>query len=1165
MLQLDTSSSSSPSSGLLLRERSLRRAGNVLKSNGKPVIKELASPDPLDDPLLHPGSSGSSTSSSATGSRRKRGLSVSATIIRKIQEASKNLNLARSRSWSLKSSVTAAATAGVTTEDGGGGALHKRKHPQHIRSSSDGPPPPPPSSSHPPLVHHSNSAPEIPTTSSRCMTGLATVDEHDHNPDYTMQENIVPGCQLQRDQLVDVPVPPSLREGTFMTKVTSKKRKKVLVRLDPDMGQINWEVGQPLVRRRIIPIENIKEMRSGPDARYYREQFQLSQVHEDTWLTVIYIMDGNYKTLHLIAPSVEVFRMWDTTLRKLYDIRQQLMSGLGNLEMRQAMWEKQYWKGSDLEDNQRLRFDEVEKLCKRMNIHSSTDSLLRLFKQADVQKRGFLDFDDFRRFVKLLKGRPEVDRLYRKIRSKNGNVFDFSTFESFMREKQKSRLTQAELQEIFDRYATAVEQQPPSASSVTNGRASSPLPSSPTPPFGSLRSPVVSPPSVMIPVMTLEAFTSFLMSPDNSAFLDQHGKVWHDMTRPLPDYFVSSSHNTYLVGHQLVGNSTIEGYIRALLHSCRSVELDIYDGDVEPMIFHGKTFTSKVSLREVCNAIKKYGFVASPYPIIISAEVHCSVAQQDMIAEIMKEVFGDALVRMPATGKPKMTVLPSPEELKGRILLKTKDLTITTRQDSTDSDVFTETSGTSSASDSEVLQEYIRRDPESARMQSDGALACPTSPTGIVPPMSTSPSKRPPMQAAARTVIQSIRQVGKSAPSKAITIPLSPSVSGGNAGAATSILRGAPLVQSPRSEIPEAGSPIPFGVSRQPAKSQAKPKMSAALLALLVYTVGVKFQGINKKVEYAPEHMFSLSETTANKMIKAGDGAGMQDLIKHCRSHLVRVYPKGLRVTSTNYEPHRYWSAGVQLVAMNWQTFDLGYMMNHAMFQRNGRSGYVLKPTALRSGTAYKELLAKPKQHDLKLTIISAQQLPRPKDSSGRELMDRPVLDPYVEVTVHVPDWTYSSSSSSSSSNTPGGSGSVSERDGGGVGASASATSLPMGSSAGDGDDGKPGSTTTLGALSARSITYRTSAVKNNGFNPVWEEKVRIPFECVGDMWDLVFLRFVVRQEVREDEDPLAVYCVSLGSLGQGYRHLPLHDAQLSQYLFSTLFVRIDVDNVADS
>ena len=76
------------------------------------------------------------------------------------------------------------------------------------------------------------------------------------------------------------------------------------------------------------------------------------------------------------------------------------------------------------------------------------------------------------------------------------------------------------------------------------------------------------------PTLSLEGFTSFLLSAENSPFTDHHAKVWHDMTRPLSEYYISSSHNTYLVGHQLVGVSTIEGYIRALLHSCRSVECE---------------------------------------------------------------------------------------------------------------------------------------------------------------------------------------------------------------------------------------------------------------------------------------------------------------------------------------------------------------------------------------------------------------------------------------------------------------------------------------------------------------------------------------------------------------------------------------------------------------
>ena len=88
------------------------------------------------------------------------------------------------------------------------------------------------------------------------------------------------------------------------------------------------------------------------------------------------------------------------------------------------------------------------------------------------------------------------------------------------------------------------------------------------------------------------------------------------------------------------------------------------------MIYHGKTLTSKLSLRTICETIARYAFVTSVYPIIISAEVHCSVPQQVMIASIMCDVFGDALVKAPTDAPLKIEVLPSPEDLKGKVLLK---------------------------------------------------------------------------------------------------------------------------------------------------------------------------------------------------------------------------------------------------------------------------------------------------------------------------------------------------------------------------------------------------------------------------------------------------------------------------------------------------------------
>ena len=114
---------------------------------------------------------------------------------------------------------------------------------------------------------------------------------------------------------------------------------------------------------------------------------------------------------------------------------------------------------------------------------------------------------------------------------------------------------------------------------------------------------------------------------------------------------------------------------------------------------------------------------------------------------------------------------------------------------------------------------------------------------------------------------------------------------------------------SPRPEVVRTPPP--------PYQPPQKVKMSLSLVALLVYTVGVKCRGINKKEVYAPEHLFSLSENTTNRIMKQG----MLDLIKHNRTHLVRIYPKGTRIGSTNFEPHRFWSSGCQLVAINWQTF----------------------------------------------------------------------------------------------------------------------------------------------------------------------------------------------------------------------------------------------------
>ncbi|GJJ14667.1 hypothetical protein Clacol_008933 [Clathrus columnatus] len=864
------------------------------------------------------------------------------------------------------------------------------------------------------------------------------------------------GLESADDSFEEVTVPELLLHGTPLLKVSAKKVEA-------------------------LPIEAIKEIRAGEATRSHRVQLRIAADAEPRWLTLVYLADGKYKTLNVVAPSIDVFHMWVDTVSKLWKLRRELASmsegkTIGDpardVLRKEKVWERLYWKTSDEAGEERLEWKEVKKLCLRLNIHAPEADLLRKFKEADVYNQGFLNFTDFQRFVKLLKARPEIQRLYNMVRA--GGELNFHKFTLFMRNHQKCTLSDPELERIFNNFALIP--QSPSLS------PRNPLPDLPS---NSNESPeTLQSPSTPTSTMSLSGFTSFLQSAENAPFKDTP----HDMTRPLSEYYISSSHNTYLVGHQLVGSSTTEGYIRALLQGCRSVELDIFDGETEPMIFHGKTLTTKVSLREVCIAIAKYAFHASPYPIIISAEVHCSVTQQDMIAEIMKETFGDALVTKRLEEISDKETLPSPEQLKGRVLLKAKNLNLlvnTAGEIKETKNVYDVTSESSTDEwDAAKAERMVKVEAKELKSEIEQSLN------------------------RARNVLQRVRGVSVSPPQLMKPLPALPQ-------------------ETPKS----------------------KAKMSLSLAELLVYTIGVKCRGLNKKEQYAIEHVFSLSEKTANKMLKQS----MMDLIKHTRTHVIRVYPKGLRLNSSNYEPHRYWAAGAQLVALNWQTFDLGYMMNHAMFHQNGRTGYVLKPPPLRNGD--KAHLMQRGEHFLDVTIISAQQLPRARDKEGREVLNKHIVDPYVEISLFIPDWTHSPFQHGEHHihfphlhHDPSRSASAPVQSSIGSPLSPSSLAPP---------------TTIISSSSARTVIARTGVVKNNGFNPVWEESLSLPFDCVGGMHELVFVKITVKQENGGDDDtPIAVYCSSLGSLQQGYRHLPLHDQQLSQYLFSTLFVRVQIRDV---
>jgi phosphatidylinositol phospholipase C delta len=721
-------------------------------------------------------------------------------------------------------------------------------------------------------------------------------------------------------------IPAILLQGTTMVKVTKKKRKHMTFVLDNDSAKVSWDKTRPW---KSFYIDDIKDIRVGQNARNYREEFGVSAIDEPRFFTIIYIIPDkskgrSQKAMHLIARDEQTFELWTTTLDAISKHRQDLMASLSSFHEKAV---KSYWRSEmnrQFQDKAHSEEDEtidivgVERLCRSLHIHGSSNYLRAKFDQADTSRCGRLNYAEFQDFVKYMKQREDVRAIFRELASDVQKGLTLEDFLVFLREIQLEDVesNRSHWEGVFARFARR-----PRASDSTQQ-----LPSEGD-----------------VPCMNEAALANYLISTFNLPMQSQPAEYTFD--RPLNEYYISSSHNTYLLGRQVAGQSSVEAYISALNRGCRCVEVDCWNGkDGQPVVMHGHTLTTQVSFADVMSTISKYAFVKSPYPLWVSLEVHCNPQQQALMAEIIKETCGSKLVTQPLDSS--VEQLPTPSQLKHRILIKVKKPRLT--------------------EEAPLVEQNGRRRGNSL----------------------SSPYMRP-------TQLD-------------------------NAGINVGLL---PANGYPRTgrfvnynHIKNSGSEGPDSLSSSPSDSESltedvnrardsnRRHKTSNIIKVLgelgVYSAGLKFHGFDTPDSKTYNHIYSFMENTFDKNSKTQEDK--RAVTRHNMRHMMRVYPNGWRVASTNFDPLKYWRRGVQMVALNWQTYDLGMQMNDAMFASGtDQSGYVLKPSELREikmlpnvpeEAGIGHVKRERKNVNFSIDVISAQQLMRPKGLAPHRSVDHSVL-----------------------------------------------------------------------------------------------------------------------------------------------------------------------------
>ncbi|XP_036098919.1 1-phosphatidylinositol 4,5-bisphosphate phosphodiesterase eta-1 [Molossus molossus] len=746
-----------------------------------------------------------------------------------------------------------------------------------------------------------------------------------------------------------------MQSGTQMIKV--KRGTKGLVRLfylDEHRTRLRWRPSRKSEKAKIL-IDSIYKVTEGRQSEIFHRQAE-GNFDPSCCFTIYH---GNHmESLDLITSNPEEARTWITGLKYL-------MAGISDedsLAKRQRthnQWVKQTFEEADKNGDGLLNIEEIHQLMHKLNVNLPRRKVRQMFQEADTdENQGTLTFEEFCVFYKMMSLRRDLYLLLLNYSDKKDHL-TVEELAQFLKVEQKmNNVTTDYCLDIIRKFEVSEENKAKN-------------------------------------VLGIEGFTNFMRSPSCDIFNPLHHEVYQDMDQPLCNYYIASSHNTYLTGDQLLSQSKVDMYARVLQEGCRCVEVDCWDGpDGEPVVHHGYTLTSKIPFRDVVETINKHAFVKNEFPVILSIENHCSIQQQRKIAQHLKGIFQDKLdLSSIDTGETKQ--LPSPQSLKGKILVKGKKLPYHLGDDAEEGDVSDEDSADeiedeckfklhyNNGTTEHQVESFIRKKLESLLKESQIR------------------DKEEPDSFTVRALLKATHE-GLNAHLKQHT---DVKESGKKSHGRSLMTNFGKHKKTTKSQSKSCSTDDEEDTQQNPGKEigqlyrlgrrRKTMKLCRELSDLVVYTNSVAAQDIVD--DGTTGNVLSFSETRAHQVVQQKS----EQFMIYNQKQLTRIYPSAYRIDSSNFNPLPYWNAGCQLVALNYQSEGRIMQLNRAKFKTNGNCGYVLKPQQMCKGTfnpfSGDPLPANPKKQ-LILKVISGQQLPKPPDSMFGDRGE--IIDPFVEVEI---------------------------------------------------------------------------------------------------------------------------------------------------------------------